>query len=343
MRTFGTIPNHLFFRFKVMGPNPEEELREKTLERLGAGRNTFREDTKILLKLLDRGIGYHYEGMNNTERGIVEILYRNGFLGIVFSTSTLALGMNMPCKTVIFGIDTKQLTPLQFRQMSGRAGRRGYDAAGNVIFMSLPTSKIRRLLTASLATLRGNVPYTTSFLLRLFNYVNGWKEEKSGTENKDKKRVKTIDSTDTSNVDVRIKAALTLLDNCFALYTKGEAKAKGLSRLMKYLTLFNVQLLRREQLLNDKCELTGFAQVVTSLGSFEPGNLVFVHILQKGLFHKYIKAFYDASTNPDEEKRALKETLVLILSHIFTNKRLPIEHKTEKDKSRVCLTDFRQK
>ncbi|KAI6202421.1 hypothetical protein M3Y96_00946700 [Aphelenchoides besseyi] len=337
-------------QFKLIGRSVDEELYDKTVQRL-ITRCGSRQSTKLLLKLFERGIGFHHDGLNSTERGTVEILFRNGNLGILFSTATLALGMNMPCKTVIFGIDTPQLTPLQFRQMSGRAGRRGYDPAGTVIFMALPTSKIRRLLTASLATLRGNVPYTASFLLRLFTYINGNPEEFQTREEiasafrsnqigeavattlleklklKESSTKKTNEASTENSLltkEGRVTATLTLLKQSFALYTRHGKKEGAFSEIMKALSFFNVQFLRRLQLIDETGDTTGFAKIAVHLGVYEPGNLLFVHLLQIGAFHKLCSTM-------KETPKEFNETFVLILAHLFTNRRLPISDSNQND------------
>lgn len=344
--------------FKLQGRGSDEELYEKTIERL-VQRSGNRPSTKMLLKLFERGIAFHHDGLTGVERGAVEILFRAGFVGVLFSTSTLALGMNMPCKTVVFGIDTPKLSPLQFRQMSGRAGRRGFDPAGTVIFMALPTSKIRRLLTASLATLRGNVPYTTSFLLRLFTYVNGVTEEfttrdeiaaafkgklisdKVAIAKLEKLRLNESNKKKGAEDEValkqsRIKSALTLLKNSFALFTRHEKKAGALKEVLEALTFFNVQLLRRLQLIDESGNTTGFANIAVHLSVHEPGNLLFVHLLQVGAFHNLQKSMADT---PSE----FKQTLVNILAHLFTNRKLPVEYNKYSEEKQSYLKQMPEK
>jgi len=337
-------------QFRLIGRAGDDDLYDKTIDRLKA-RTGGRQSTKTLLKLFERGIGFHHDGLSAPERGAVEILFRNGNLGILFSTSTLALGMNLPCKTVVFGIDTPQLTPLMYRQMSGRAGRRGYDPAGNVIFMSLPTSKIRRLLTASLASLRGNVPYTASFLLRLFSYINGIPEEfQTREEIAEAFKGKLISETVATSLlqklsaseatlkksgteknplltkEGRVPATLTLLKQSFALHTRKENKEGALPAVLQSLTFFNVQLLRRLQLIDENGETTGFAKIAVHLGVYEPGNLLFVHLLQIGAFHHLRKQFKSEGVDKD-----FNETFVLILAHLFTKRRLPIGDGSEEN------------
>lgn len=83
-------------------------------------------------------------------REMVELLFADGFLPVIFATETFAVGLNMPAKSVIFtdvvkfdGQARRMLNAGEFRQMSGRAGRRGLDSEGHVYVM-LHTDRIMR-------------------------------------------------------------------------------------------------------------------------------------------------------------------------------------------------------
>jgi superfamily II RNA helicase len=121
---------------------------------------------------LSLGIGMHHGGMKAKERSAVEMLFRMKVLNLVFATGTLALGIHMPCKTVVVIGDSHFLNPLEFQQMSGRAGRRGFDTEGNVVFMGLNERKMRGLLTGKLPRMVGNFPLNVTMVLRLLLMVS---------------------------------------------------------------------------------------------------------------------------------------------------------------------------
>ncbi len=95
-----------------------------------------------ILPLLKRGIGIHHSGLLPILKETIEILFQEGLIKVLFATETFSIGLNMPAKTVVFtsvrkfdGVDIRWVTPSEFVQMSGRAGRRGLDDRGIVIMM----------------------------------------------------------------------------------------------------------------------------------------------------------------------------------------------------------------
>ena len=94
------------------------------------------------LPLLQRGIGVHHGGMLPILKELVELLFQEGLIKVLFSTETFSMGINMPAKTVVFttlrkfdGEFQRYLGGGEYTQMAGRAGRRGIDQFGNVIIM----------------------------------------------------------------------------------------------------------------------------------------------------------------------------------------------------------------
>ncbi|MDH3199427.1 MAG: DUF3516 domain-containing protein [Myxococcales bacterium] len=95
---------------------------------------------KELKKFLHHGIGVHHAGMLPRYRRLVERLAQQGTLRVICGTDTLGVGVNVPIRTVLFtklckydGQGTKVLTVRDFKQIAGRAGRRGYDTLGSVV------------------------------------------------------------------------------------------------------------------------------------------------------------------------------------------------------------------
>ena len=91
-------------------------------------------------------------------------------LTCIVCAGTLAYGINMPCRSVIFAGDNVFLDPLQYRQMMGRAGRRGFDTLGHVIFFGIPAIKRESLMLSPVPRLHGNFPLTISLFMRAVIY-----------------------------------------------------------------------------------------------------------------------------------------------------------------------------
>ncbi len=94
---------------------------------------------------LERGIAAHHAGMLPLFKEVVEELFVSGLIKVVFATETLALGINMPARTVVLeklvkwdGTAHVDITPGEYTQLTGRAGRRGIDIEGHAVIVDAP-------------------------------------------------------------------------------------------------------------------------------------------------------------------------------------------------------------
>lgn len=238
-----------------------------------------------LIEALSRGVGVHHAGMNRKYRHVVELLFRRGYLRVIVATGTLALGINMPCKTVVFCGDSIFLTALNFRQAAGRAGRRGFDVLGNVVFHGIPVSKVRQLLSSRLPDLTGHFPITTTLVLRLSTLLSESKYSAFATR----------------SVDALLSQP--------RLYLGGEENRMTVLHHLR----FSIEYLRRQFLLDQSGQPLNFAGCVSHLYYTENSNFAFHALLKEGYFHHLCAGI---RRNPQSTER-ITRTLMLVLAHIF--------------------------
>ncbi|KAI3338523.1 hypothetical protein F4824DRAFT_82965 [Ustulina deusta] len=235
-----------------------------------------------LFSALRRGVAVHHAGMNRSYRQVVEILFRKGYLTAVIATGTLALGINMPCKTVAFIGDSAFLTTLNYRQGAGRAGRRGFDLLGNVVFTNISRMRAYELMSARLPDLKGHFPLTTTLVLRILGLVDAAGQ-----------------STFASGI---VESLLT--QN--RLYLGGEEAGKSIQHHLR----FSVEYLQRQHLLSASGKPMNFAGLIGHLYFTENAVFAFHSLLKSGYFHRLCSNINRGTTDT-------LRTLCLVLAHLF--------------------------
>jgi superfamily II RNA helicase len=125
-------------------------------------------------RLVQKGVCFHHAGMPVILKEVVEYLYKSGYIKALFATETVAIGVNMPVRTIIFtslekasgvtedgrGSSIRYLNAAEFKQICGRAGRRGKDTRGTVVF--LPIYSVPDEMTVRRELLYGPMPKIVS-------------------------------------------------------------------------------------------------------------------------------------------------------------------------------------
>ncbi|KAL3315375.1 Exosome RNA helicase MTR4 [Cichlidogyrus casuarinus] len=127
--------------------------------------------------MVRNGVGCHHGGLLPILKEVVEILFGESYIKILCATETFAMGLNMPARTVLFtsttkfdGVTSRLISPGEYIQMSGRAGRRGKDDRGTVIMMlddRITSQAAKNLLCGSADPLNSAFYLTYTMVLNL--------------------------------------------------------------------------------------------------------------------------------------------------------------------------------
>ncbi|XP_051467679.1 DNA polymerase theta [Apus apus] len=171
----------------------------------------------VLQRTLPWGVAFHHAGLTFDERGIIEGAFRQGLVRVLAATSTLSSGVNLPARRVIIRTPMfggKLLDILTYKQMAGRAGRKGVDTEGESILVCKPSERSK-----GTALLQGSLKPVCSCLLR---------REGEGVASSMKRAILEIIVGGVANTpdDVQTYASCTLLASSLRESKCGDEKAQ---------------------------------------------------------------------------------------------------------------------
>jgi antiviral helicase SKI2 len=145
------------------------------------------EQYNSIIELAQKGVAFHHSGLLPILKELVEILFQKSLVKILFATETFSVGINMPTRSVVFTELEKPtneghriLLPSEYKQMSGRAGRRGIDTSGYVILLPLynfpKQDELKLMVYGKLPHINSKFQINYSFILKIIQFVDGIKD-----------------------------------------------------------------------------------------------------------------------------------------------------------------------
>ena len=174
----------------------------------------------------------------------------------------------------------------QYRQCAGRAGRRGYDLLGKVVFYGISFDRVRRIILSKLPSLTGQFPLTSTLVLRLLNLIHG-----------------------ADSAPVTVKSVRSLLQMPQVIWDSQEGEHQLLHHLR-----FSIEYLRRARLIDGEGRPMNLFGIAAHLYYTEPSNLALVALLRSGVIHEICA---------NKSMIQAKQDLLILFCHLFGRRELP--------------------
>ncbi|KAK2195991.1 bifunctional Helicase [Babesia duncani] len=255
-----------------------------------------RRNVNLFVEALRRGIGIHHEGLPHKFTMLTETLLRLGFLRVILSSRSLAFGVNVPCKSVMFAGDNYELTPLMYKQMSGRCGRRGFDLSGHVVFWCITEKKIKQLQTAQLDFLCGyysSDPSQVLTALASFNSLLSVPKLAGGRSMDTKVRRQEI-ITKSRDVIIDPRTIVKRLSSIFLfpLESQFSLHEDNIARRVRF--RISCEILSNLGFIDSRGLVRGCCEIAIITRDAHPCNLVVAHLIQSGKLHDILGNASDA-------------------------------------------------